>query len=69
MTPDETISDLADLRKEFAGTGFTFGTIWASAAQPGPDARHLYASRASMLITSWTAAELRMRLRDELRNE
>jgi hypothetical protein len=65
MTPD---SDLADLRTEFAGSGFTFGTIWASAAAD-PDARRLYASRADMLITSWTAAELRMRLRDELQGE
>jgi hypothetical protein len=67
MTPDEAISgDLADLRTEFAGTGFTFGTIWASAAA-GPDARRLYASRPGTLITTWTAAELRMQLRDELR--
>ena len=69
MTPDNTLDgDLADLRNEFAGSGVTFGTIWASAAA-GPDARRLYASRAGMLITSWTAAELRMRLRDELQRE
>jgi hypothetical protein len=66
MTPDNTLNgDLADLRTEFAGSGFTFGSIWASAAA-GPDARRLYASRGSVLITSWTAAELRMRVRDEL---
>jgi hypothetical protein len=66
MTPDNTLNgDLADLRAEFAGTGFTFGSVWASAAA-GPDARRLYASRGSVLITSWTAAELRMRVRDEL---
>jgi hypothetical protein len=66
MTPGDTFnSDLAGLREEFAGSGFTFGSIWASAAA-GPDARRLYASRGGVLITSWTAAELRMRIRDEL---
>lgn len=64
----ETLSTgLADLRHEFAGSGFTFGTVWASAA--GPGARRLYASRAGVLITSWTAAELRTRLREELTGE
>lgn len=64
----ETLStDLADLPDEFAGSGFTFGTVWASAA--GPGARRLYASRAGVLITSWTAAELRARLREELASE
>jgi hypothetical protein len=47
---------LADLRNEFAGSGFTFGTVWAS-AEAGPDARRLYASRDGVLITSWSAAE------------
>jgi len=69
MSADEILSsDLADLRKEFAGSGSTFGSVWASAAA-GPDARRLYASRGSVLITSWTAAELRMRVRDELSGE
>ena len=64
----ETLSTaLADLRHEFAGSGVTFGTVWASAA--GPGARRLYASRAGVLITSWTAAELRSRLREELAGE
>lgn len=64
----ETLSaGVADLRNEFAGSGFTFGTVWASAA--GPGARRLYASRASVLITSWTAAELRTRLQEELASE
>ena len=63
----ETLSnDLAALRNEFAGSGFSFGTVWASAG-PTPHARRLYASRDSILITAWTAAELRARLRDELR--
>jgi hypothetical protein len=61
-------SDLADLRGEFAGSGFAFGMVWASAAAR-PDARRLYASRAGVLITTWTAAELRMRLREELAGE
>lgn len=65
----ETISGaLADLRSEFAGSGFRFGTIWASAAVT-PDARRLYASRDSILITAWTATELRARLQEELPSE
>jgi hypothetical protein len=66
-TAETLVTDLADLRGEFAGSGFTFGTVWASAA--GPGARRLYASRGGMLITSWTAAELRMRLQEELAGE
>ena len=43
MTHGDTLDgDLADLRTEFAGSGFTFGSVWASAAT-GPDARRLYA--------------------------
>ena len=69
MTHGDTLDgDLADLRTEFAGSGFTFGSVWASAGS-GPDARRLYASRVGVLITTWTAAELRMRVRDELRSE
>jgi hypothetical protein len=61
----ETLSDdLAALRHEFADSGFTFGSVWASAGS-GPDARRLYAKRAGMLFTAWTAAELRRRLRQE----
>ena len=42
MTPgDAPRDDLADLRAEFAGSGFRFGVVWASAAS-GPDARRLY---------------------------
>jgi hypothetical protein len=65
---EATSGGLAELRQEFTGTGFTFGTIWASAS-PRPDARRLYASRAGMLFTAWTAAELRTRLREELARE
>lgn len=66
MTDEAMNSDLAGLRKEFEGSGFTFGSVWASAAA-GPDARRLFASRGTLLITSWNAAELRMRIREELR--
>jgi hypothetical protein len=69
VTPGEAISDdLADLRGEFAESGFTFGSVWASAAT-GPDARRLYASRDGVLTTAWTAAELRMKVRHELSSE
>lgn len=44
MTSKEISDDLAVLRKEFEGSGFTFGSVWASAGN-GPDARRLYASR------------------------
>ena len=66
MTDDAMSGDLADLRKEFEGSGFTFGSVWASAGT-GPDARRLYASQGTLLITSWSAAELRMRIREEIR--
>jgi alkanesulfonate monooxygenase SsuD/methylene tetrahydromethanopterin reductase-like flavin-dependent oxidoreductase (luciferase family) len=66
MTDDAISSDLADLRKEFEGSGFTLGTVWASAGA-GPDARRLFASHGTMLITAWNAAELRMRIREEMR--
>jgi hypothetical protein len=66
MTGETISSDLADLRKEFEGSGFTFGSVWASAGA-GPDARRLFASRGTLLITSWNAAELRMRIREEMR--
>jgi hypothetical protein len=65
VTDEPLSSDLADLRKEFEGTGFTFGSVWASAGA-GPDARRLYASDGTKLITAWSAAELRMRVREEL---
>jgi hypothetical protein len=65
---EDLSSALADLRAEFAGSGFTFGTVWASAGGR-PDAKRLYASRDGVLITSWTAAELRRRLREELTGE
>jgi hypothetical protein len=66
MTDDAISSDLAGLRKEFEGSGFTFGSVWASAGA-GPDARRLFASHGTMLITAWNAAELRLRIREEMR--
>ena len=66
MTDDAISSDLADLRREFEGSGFTFGSVWASAGA-GPDARRLFASHGTMLITAWNAAELRLRIREEMR--
>jgi hypothetical protein len=66
MTDEAIGSDLAGLRQEFEGSGFTFGSVWASAGA-GPDARRLFASHGTMLITAWTAAELRLRIREEMR--
>lgn len=66
MTDEAISSDLADLRKEFEGSGFTFGSVWASAGS-GPDARRLFASHGTLLITSWSAVELRVRIREEMR--
>ena len=66
MTDEAISSDLADLRKEFEGSGFTFGSVWASAGS-GPDARRLFASHGALLITSWSAVERRVRIREEMR--
>jgi len=40
-----------------------------SASESGPDARRLCASREGVLITSWNAAELHMKIRHELSSE
>lgn len=66
MTDEAIRSDLAGLREEFEGSGFTFGTVWASAGA-GPDPRRLFASHGTLLITARNAAELRMRIREEMR--
>jgi hypothetical protein len=66
VTDDTIRDDLADRREEFDGSGLTFSSVWASAGA-GPDARRLFASRGTLLITSWNAAELRMRIREEMR--
>ena len=54
--------DLARLRQEHPG--WTFGSVWATAAS-GPDARRLWASRDGVLLTAWTAAELAGNIRRE----
>jgi hypothetical protein len=61
---DEPISvDLAALREQFPG--WTFGTVWASAAT-GPDARRLWAMRDGFLLSAWTAAELAAEIRRQV---
>jgi len=61
--PDESLpADLAALRTEFPG--WRFGTVWATAAS-GPDARRLWASKWTMLLTDWDAAGLRMSISAE----
>jgi hypothetical protein len=47
--------DVARLREQFPG--WTFGTVWASAAS-GPDARRIWAAKDGFLLSAWTAAEL-----------
>ena len=54
---------LAVLRKEFAGTGWRFSTVWASAA--GPDVRRLTASRGVVLLTARDLAEMREKISRE----
>jgi len=59
-------SDLDELQDEFPG--WQFGSVWASAAS-GPDARRVFAARATCLITAWTATELAILLRQEEADE
>jgi hypothetical protein len=59
-------SDLDELQGEFPG--WQFGSVWATAAS-GPDARRVFAARATCLITAWTATELAIRLRQEEADE
>jgi hypothetical protein len=54
--------DLDQLREDFPA--WRFGTVWASAAS-GPDARRLWASRGTVLLTDWDAAGLRMSISAE----
>ena len=67
IVSDASRDDLAGLRAEFAGSGFRFGSMWASAAS-GPDARRVYARRDGVLLTAWTAPELRIKLRERRRH-
>jgi hypothetical protein len=59
-------SDLDELQGEFPG--WQFGSVWASSAS-GPDARRVFAARATCLITAWTATELAILLRQEEADE
>jgi hypothetical protein len=56
-------ADLAPLRTEFPG--WTFGTVWASAAS-GPDARRVWAMKDRFLLSAWTAAELAANIRRQV---
>jgi hypothetical protein len=61
---DEPIpDDIASLREEFPG--WTFGTVWASAAS-GPDARRIWAQRDGFLFSAWTAPELAANIRRQV---
>lgn len=51
---------LVVLREEFAGTGWRFGTVWASLARPG--VRRLTASRGAVLLAAVDLAEMRDKL-------
>jgi hypothetical protein len=55
-------NDVRSLREQFPG--WTFGTVWASAAS-GPDARRIWASKDGFLLSAWTAAELAAEIRRE----
>ena len=57
--------DVARLREQFPG--WTFGTVWATAAS-GPDKRRLWAVNDGILLSAWTAAELAADIRRETRS-
>ena len=57
--------DVARLREQFPG--WTFGTVWATAAS-GPDKRRLWAVHDGILLSAWTAAELAADIRRETRS-
>jgi hypothetical protein len=52
--------DVQSLRDEFPG--WTFGTVWATAAS-GPDARRLWALRDGYLLSAWTVGKLAAEIR------
>jgi hypothetical protein len=52
--------DVQSLRDQFPG--WTFGTVWATAAS-GPDARRLWATRDGYLLSAWTVGELAAEIR------
>jgi len=54
--------DIARLCEQFPG--WTFGTVWATAAS-GPDRRRVWATRDGILLSAWTAADLAANIRRE----
>jgi hypothetical protein len=54
--------DVARLREQFPG--WTFGTVWTTAAS-GPDRRRVWAMRDGILLSAWDAAELAARIERE----
>ena len=56
--------DIARLREQFPG--WTFGTVWATAAS-GPDRRRVWAARDGILLSAWTAEALAADIRREPR--
>jgi hypothetical protein len=61
--PVTILDDIAQLREEFPG--WTFGTVWASAAS-GPDSRRIWAQRDGFLLSAWTAPELAANIRRQV---
>jgi hypothetical protein len=63
---EQVIEDaLETLREEFEGTGWRFGTVWAStvwAGGAGPGVRRLTASRRAVLLVAQDPAEMRAKL-------
>jgi hypothetical protein len=55
--------DITQLREQFPG--WTFGTVWASAAS-GPDSRRIWAQRDGFLLSAWTATELAADIRRQV---
>ena len=54
--------DLTQLHEEFPA--WQFGTVWGERGQ-WPGARRLWASRDGILLTAWTAPELRQAIEAE----
>lgn len=55
--------DVQSLRDQFPG--WTFGTVWATAAS-GPDARRLWPMRDGYLLSAWTVGELAAEIRRQV---
>jgi hypothetical protein len=60
--PQPMPEDIARLREQWPG--WTFGTVWASAAT-GPDQRRIWAMKRGFLLSAWNAAELSASIRRE----